>query len=97
MQALPLHIYYVFSSTLIASCGEAMTERCGGAAEFVYSVGSTTGDLSVLLISHLNGNSETRYAKLPKPLNAVSSLQLFLKGEVERIDGRTYRLNSALV
>ncbi|WP_179070930.1 hypothetical protein [Nostoc sp. C052] len=36
----PYHLYYVFSSTLLASCGEAMTERCGLAAEF-YSVGST--------------------------------------------------------
>ncbi|MDZ8035557.1 hypothetical protein [Nostoc sp. DedSLP04] len=25
-----MHIYYVFSSTLLASCSEAMTERCGG-------------------------------------------------------------------
>ncbi|WP_448268353.1 hypothetical protein [Nostoc sp. DSM 114159] len=40
-----MHIYDVFSSTLLASCGEAMTERCGWAAEFFYSVGSTTGDL----------------------------------------------------
>ncbi|MBD2249296.1 hypothetical protein [Nostoc sp. FACHB-888] len=47
----PSHIYYLFSSTLLASCGvraasrrEAMTECCGLAAEF-YSVGSTTGDL----------------------------------------------------
>ncbi|MHC5854976.1 hypothetical protein [Nostoc sp.] len=39
------HLYYVFSSTLLASCREAMTERCGLAAEFFYSVGSTTGDL----------------------------------------------------
>ncbi|WP_375494616.1 hypothetical protein [uncultured Nostoc sp.] len=38
-------IYYVFSSTLLASCGEAMTKRCELAAEFFYSVGSTTGDL----------------------------------------------------
>ncbi|WP_196510788.1 hypothetical protein [Nostoc sp. NZL] len=50
----PSHVYYVFSSTLLASCGVplrgsklraasprvAMTERCGLAAEF-YSVGST--------------------------------------------------------
>ncbi|MEH2153062.1 hypothetical protein [Nostoc sp.] len=48
----PLHIYYVFSSRLLASCSvraasrrEAMTERCGLAAELFYSVGSTTGDL----------------------------------------------------
>ncbi|MBD2511948.1 hypothetical protein H6G91_32735 [Nostoc muscorum FACHB-395] len=88
-----MNISYVFSSTLLASCGEAMTERCGLAAEFFYSFGSTTGDLSVLLISHLNGNSEKSYAKLPELLNVASSLQLFLQVEVERIDGRTYRCN----
>ncbi|WP_334873534.1 hypothetical protein [Nostoc sp.] len=94
-----MHIYYVFSSTLIASCGEAMTERCGWAAEFVRLQRWVNNwrFASVLLISHLNGNSDTRYAKLPKPLSVVSSLQLFLKREMERIDGRTYRLNSALV
>ncbi|MEH2356514.1 hypothetical protein [Nostoc sp.] len=39
-RAAPTHIYYLFSSTLLASCSEAMTERCELAAEF-YSVGST--------------------------------------------------------
>ncbi|WP_334853866.1 hypothetical protein [Nostoc sp.] len=45
-----LQIYYVISSTFLASCGvhaasrrEAMTEGCGFAAKFFYSVGSTTG------------------------------------------------------
>ncbi|MBD2531708.1 hypothetical protein H6G97_19760 [Nostoc flagelliforme FACHB-838] len=39
------HIYYVFYSTLLASCREAMTERCELVAELFYSVRSTTGDL----------------------------------------------------
>ncbi|MBH8564434.1 hypothetical protein I8748_19985 [Nostoc sp. CENA67] len=39
------HIYYVFSSTLLASCSEAMTERCKLPEKLFYSVGSTTGDL----------------------------------------------------
>ncbi|MCC5612797.1 hypothetical protein LC612_40445 [Nostoc sp. CHAB 5834] len=34
-------IYYVFSSTLLASCSEAMTERCGLPEKLLYSVGST--------------------------------------------------------
>ncbi|MDF5739402.1 MAG: hypothetical protein PUQ00_28095 [Nostoc sp. S13] len=35
----------MFSSKLLASCREAMTERYELAAELFYSVGSTTGDL----------------------------------------------------
>ncbi|WP_143598250.1 hypothetical protein [Tolypothrix sp. NIES-4075] len=67
----PSHIYYLFSSTLLASCSEAMTERFSLLEELFYSVWSTTGDLccSVLLISYLNCNSEICYAKLPEPLN----------------------------
>ncbi|WP_334839276.1 hypothetical protein [Nostoc sp.] len=75
----------MFSSTLLASCGEAMTERCGLAAEF-YSVGSTTGDLclfcSVLSISHLNRNSQTCDAKLPKPMNVVRNFKFFKRTRV---------------
>ena len=41
------HIYYVFDLTLLASCGEAMTERYKLAAELLYSVGSTTGALGL--------------------------------------------------
>lgn len=84
---MPTYIYYVFCSTFLASCDEAMTERCGLAAELFYSVGSTTGDLWLfVLLSHLNGNSESCDAKLPEPLNMALSIQLFLKG-VERVDG----------
>lgn len=64
-----------------------MTERCGLDAEFFYSVGSTTGDLSFLLISHLNGNSEKSYAKLPELLNVASSLQLFFKEKWKELMG----------
>ena len=41
-------IYYMFSSRLLASCGEAMTERFLLPEKLFYSVGSTTGDLWLL-------------------------------------------------
>ena len=36
---------YVYSSKLLASCSEAMTERCKLPEEIFYSVASTTGDV----------------------------------------------------
>ncbi|OYD93150.1 hypothetical protein CDG76_20885 [Nostoc sp. 'Peltigera membranacea cyanobiont' 210A] len=65
-----------------------MTKHCKLAAELFYSVGSTTGDLWLFCsVSHLNCKIQSCNAKLPEPLNMVSSLQLVLRGKMERVDG----------
>ncbi|MBD2525641.1 hypothetical protein [Nostoc sp. FACHB-133] len=72
-RAVPTHIYYVFSSTLLASCSEAMTERCGLVALVLLQRWVNNWRfVSILSISHLNRNSETCDAKLPKPMNVAS-------------------------
>ncbi|MEH2058055.1 MAG: hypothetical protein V7K97_18205 [Nostoc sp.] len=48
----------------------------------------------VLLISHLNGNSETCYAKLPEPLNIAPSLQIVHKLKTNRSDRRRQAMRS---